>query len=39
MTSFHKSISGSSYPINQGKHKQDIKIGEKKDSQSSKCFR
>ncbi len=30
MTSFHKSISGSSYPINQGKHKQDIKIGEKK---------
>ena len=30
MTSFHKLISDSSYPISQGKHKEDIKIGKKK---------
>ena len=30
MTSFHKFISDSSYPISQGKHEKDIKIGKKK---------
>ena len=30
MTSFYKLISDTSYPISQGKHEKDIKIGKKK---------